>query len=415
MDYIIDFRLSERFSACPFSFFRLLCAAFCAILKKSFLESVRQDHAGQIAIGDDFTSTLQELVRYCCEEQHLGALLLTGEWGCGKTHLIEKELSEALKSTHFIVRVSLLGLDSVTALNNAVKKQWLYTCTPFLGKLDQKGERIKKDSLLTVIKSILTSVNPISGGIASAIVSVDPMEYIPLKPVVEDYHEKGTKKRVVLVFDDLSRSKLDLSIVVGTINEYCENMGFPTIVVGEREFVSALASANPVTYRMMKEKTIARIVRYVPEYQEIIHSIITKANWPNPEYAAFLAENEEILHAVFVADPPAREGGPVKYRNFRSLTCALQEFSRLYDTLTEHQAPNIARFLYPFIAYVLVSRNGVNKNGQPSFEIEDKEIKELYPDYRPEMLPLSIRQWLNYGLWDEAAIVEQVSELGKES
>lgn len=40
--------------------------------------------------------TLQELIRYCSEESHLGALLLTGEWGCGKTYLIEKELAEAL-------------------------------------------------------------------------------------------------------------------------------------------------------------------------------------------------------------------------------------------------------------------------------------------------------------------------------
>ena len=354
------------------------------------------------------------MVRYCCEEQHLGALLLTGEWGCGKTHLIEKELSEALKSTHFIVRVSLLGVDSVTALNNAVKKQWLYTCTPFLGKLDKKGERIKKDGLFAVIKSILMSVNPVSGGIASAIVSVDPLEYIPLEPVVEDFHEKGTKKRVVLVFDDLSRSKLDLNIVIGTINEYCENMGFPTIVIGEEEFVKALASADSVAYRMIKEKTIARTVRYVPEYQKIIHSIITSGKWPNPEYADFLTENEEIIHAVFVADTPAGEDEPGKYRNFRSLTCALQEFSRLYDTMTEHQIPNIERFLYSFIAYILISRNGINKNGQPSFAVEDEEIQKLYPDYKPEMLPVSIRQWINNGFWDEAAIIRQVSELGEE-
>ena len=91
-------------------------------------------------------STLQELVHYCSEEHHLGALLLTGEWGCGKTYLIEQELSEALRETHYIVRVSLLALDSVEALNNAVKKQWLAVCTPFLGKLDQERDKMKKYS-----------------------------------------------------------------------------------------------------------------------------------------------------------------------------------------------------------------------------------------------------------------------------
>lgn len=46
-------------------------------------------------------STLQELARYCNEEKHLGALLLTGEWGCGKTYLIDNDLAEALRDTHF--------------------------------------------------------------------------------------------------------------------------------------------------------------------------------------------------------------------------------------------------------------------------------------------------------------------------
>ena len=71
-------------------------------------------------------TTLQELVRYCNEENHLGAFLLTGEWGCGKTYLIETDLTEALRATHFIVRVSLLGVESINALNDAVRRQWLY-------------------------------------------------------------------------------------------------------------------------------------------------------------------------------------------------------------------------------------------------------------------------------------------------
>ncbi len=139
-------------------------------------------------------STLQELVHYCSEEHHLGALLLTGEWGCGKTYLIEQELSEALRETHYIVRVSLLALDSVEALNNAVKKQWLAVCTPFLGKLDQERDKMKKySSFISGIGRILTSLSPLQGSIASELVAVDPLEYIPVEPVVEDHLHGGRK------------------------------------------------------------------------------------------------------------------------------------------------------------------------------------------------------------------------------
>lgn len=36
-------------------------------------------------------STLSELIHYCNEEDPIGALLLTGEWGCGKSYLIEND------------------------------------------------------------------------------------------------------------------------------------------------------------------------------------------------------------------------------------------------------------------------------------------------------------------------------------
>ena len=37
-------------------------------------------------------NTLEELLYYCNEPEPVGALLLTGEWGCGKTYLIVKTL-----------------------------------------------------------------------------------------------------------------------------------------------------------------------------------------------------------------------------------------------------------------------------------------------------------------------------------
>ena len=50
---------------------------------------------------------LEELIHYCNEKNPIGALLLAGEWGCGKTYLIENELTKALENTHVIVKVSL--------------------------------------------------------------------------------------------------------------------------------------------------------------------------------------------------------------------------------------------------------------------------------------------------------------------
>ena len=42
-------------------------------------------------------NTLEELKYYCEENQPVGAMLLTDEWGCEKTYLIDHDLKETLK------------------------------------------------------------------------------------------------------------------------------------------------------------------------------------------------------------------------------------------------------------------------------------------------------------------------------
>ncbi|MEG0693450.1 MAG: hypothetical protein RR444_10270 [Oscillospiraceae bacterium] len=41
--------------------------------------------------------TLDELVYYCNEGEPVGALLLTGEWGCGKTYLLDHDFRKKSK------------------------------------------------------------------------------------------------------------------------------------------------------------------------------------------------------------------------------------------------------------------------------------------------------------------------------
>ncbi len=339
--------------------------------------------------------------------------------GLRKNYLIEQELSEALRETHYIVRVSLLALDSVEALNNAVKKQWLAVCTPFLGKLDQERDKMKKySSFISGIGRILTSLSPLQGSIASELVAVDPLEYIPVEPVVEDHLHGGKKKRVVLVFDDLSRTRMDLSQIVGTINKYCEIMGFTTIVVAEEAALRTVTMEDAEYYMMIREKTIARTVRYVPDYRTIIHAILTRSDWPSQEYAEYLAENEQTIYEVFVSNGSEQRNVIWKTHNFRSLLCALKEFGRLFALLREHQIPGISRYLYSFMTYILISRSGVLKNGKLCFDVQEEDIRRLYPEYDAALLPVCVREWIEHGIWEEdemlKAFAEQIGTDGRE-
>ena len=59
---------------------------------------------------------IDELVYYCGIDNPVGALMLTGEWGCGKTYLIEHSLKDKIGKNSVILRVSLFGLSSVEVI-----------------------------------------------------------------------------------------------------------------------------------------------------------------------------------------------------------------------------------------------------------------------------------------------------------
>ena len=69
--------------------------------------------------------TLDELLYYCEEPEPVGAILLTGEWGCGKTYLIDNDLKDALENKAHIIRISLFGIASIEGIHMAVKQAWI--------------------------------------------------------------------------------------------------------------------------------------------------------------------------------------------------------------------------------------------------------------------------------------------------
>lgn len=81
--------------------------------------------------------TLEELEYYCKIEHPVGALMLTGEWGCGKTYLLNEELIKSLKKTHVFLRISLFGVISIDEVKAEVQKKWLNEC---IKSIDNTGK-----------------------------------------------------------------------------------------------------------------------------------------------------------------------------------------------------------------------------------------------------------------------------------
>ena len=117
-----------------------------------------------------------------------------------------------------------------------------------------------------------------------------------------------------------------------------------------------------------------------------------------------------MIYELFAEDPPELPDGLRKYRNCRSLICALKDFHRLYEVLSENSVPDIEQYLYSFITSIIISKNGISKDGKSVLAPLGEEIIRLYPGCRPDKVPACSRQWIDFGIWDDDEILKHITE-----
>lgn len=358
-------------------------------------------------------NTLEELVDYCNEVKPVGALLLTGEWGCGKTYFIEHEFAEEIEDDAVIFRVSLFGVTSVDEINEAVKKAWIERYSGFAHTLIDENGKIRQ-----ILNAIGSSDN--APGALKALVSIDYTAFIPLKNKIIT-NEKGKdklEKKVILVFDDLERCNMDYADVLGVINDYCENKEFHTIIVANEDIIkskddtpkteNALADDADTTtnksipYSELKEKVIGRSIKYSPDYKAIIDAVVKEFDeiHKNTDYFNFLTSHkEEIINIFAPSVEPTEEMAETKQRphNIRSLKCALYDFQRLYNLLAEKllnddtlNGDTIKEFFLDFITYKVAYKS----NCTEAFEGQ-------YSRFEWSFMFDSVMKWIENDYWNE--------------
>lgn len=362
-------------------------------------------------------TTLEELVDYCNEEKPVGALLLTGEWGCGKTYFIEHEFNEEIKEGAVILRVSLFGMTSVDEINEAVKKAWIELNSGFAHFLYDEKSKVRQ-----ILNAIGSADNAPEG--LKALISIDYTAFIPLKNKIIT-NEKGKdklKKRVILVFDDLERCNMDYADVLGVINDYCENKEFHTIIVANEDKIKSkddtpktenatVDDANTVPkkaipYSELKEKIIGRSIKYTPDYDKIVRAVIKtfRTVYEENNYYLFLTNcEEEIINLFAPSDDHTTKNGTNSTEgphNIRSLKCALYDFLRIYKLLITRfpqDETTAKKFLFNFIIYVLMRKSDSIKKEL----IFETEIRKIYPSFKKEYLMNSEKEWVDNGYWNE--------------
>lgn len=344
------------------------------------------------------------ILDYVEDDRKNQAILLNGEWGCGKTFFIKEMLIPKIDNEKFqIFQISLYGVSSIEIIQDMIYGKWIEKV------VSEKAEKFGPfgDALVKRIGvfgkgaiQLLESKIGTGGSAAEA-----------AKAILEQ--NIGKNKKPVLIFDDIERCQIDIIELMGFLNNLSENNGYKLILVAneqeikkkENDILTALKYeialnsrldverfisqkgtdnhgqgatkinreelekitnhyfAQKSTYDRTREKLIGLTIPYNISVEESFDAIISK--YITDESAKILVqENKEKIVGLFKQE---------EHRNLRTLITACISIQDIITAINRDRFSEI-EFLREeilritlYIAYSAIRRaNGVNEYVWPS-------------------------------------------------
>ena len=263
-------------------------------------------------------------IRNYLSMESTGALMVSGEWGCGKTYHIEKEVMPALQEKGWNpVKVSLFGIESVNEIPLRIADNYKWSDS-------DKGDRTEKE------KSSLSSLGKKKAGKAvvkgaQLISSFSWLEsFVDVKTLVDKnsglLYKLIPTEKTVIILDDIERviDTIDVHILLGTINDLVEQRGYKVVVIANNSYMQQKSKEKLV----FKEKVIEKTLVYEPDVVSIFKELCGK----DDRITAFMT-TQKAVEVIDPSYPSYKEdkGLQVELHNIRILKFTLAHFSKIYE------------------------------------------------------------------------------------
>ena len=267
-------------------------------------------------------------IRNYLSMESTGALMVSGEWGCGKTYHIEKVIIPTLRQEGWNpVKVSLFGIESVNEIP-------LRIADNYKRAESDKGERTEKEKNKSRLcgwgKEKVGKVVAKGAQFASSISWIE--SFVDVKTLVGNnsglLYKLIPTENTVIILDDIERviDTIDVHTLLGVINDLVEQRGYKVIVIANNSYMQQKGEAKLV----FKEKVIERTLVYEPDVVSIFKELCEK------DYSSPFTKFMTAQKAVEVIDPSypsykEDKGLQVELHNIRILKFALAHFSKIYE------------------------------------------------------------------------------------
>lgn len=257
-----------------------------------------------------------------------GALMVSGEWGCGKTYHIEKVIIPTLRQKGWNpVKVSLFGIESVNEIPLRIADNYKWAES-------DKGEGTEKEKKKSRLwgkgKEKIGKVVAKWRSFASNIPWLK--NFVDVAALVSNYsgllYNLIPTEKTVIILDDIERAidTIDVHTLLGVINDLVEQRGYKVIVIANNSYMQQKGEAKLV----FKEKVIEKTLVYEPDVVSIFKELCEK------DYSSPFTKFMTAQKAVEVIDPSCRsykedKGLQDELHNIRILKFALAHFNKIYE------------------------------------------------------------------------------------
>jgi hypothetical protein len=315
----------------------------------------------------EINSHIEEYLDYYCGLSHAPgfAVLLKGEWGCGKTWFINKyrrKLEQQYKGSNLNKNNSkLFGKFLFTNFAQSNNYNQNTYKTSLYVSLNGKTNfaQIESELLLQLFfPGNLSKELKIAGSFTTELIKSQlKFNSSPLLKNLTEYFDKGNKK--IIIFDDLERCPIALNEILGYINDYIEHQDSKIIILANEDKLLEISH-----YKDIKEKLIGKTFDINRDLDAALKSFIREIS--NADIENFLLNNTKLIEDIYLKS---------EYDNLRSLKQIILDFERLFKQLPDKAKSKpelLQEILQTIMAFSIEIRRG---------EMLPEQISELESEY----------------------------------
>ncbi len=315
---------------------------------------------------------VESILDYIRAEYTDYAIMINGEWGSGKTYFWNHKIKPKIEAMQV----------------NGKKLTPIYMSLYGISNLEEISKKIFIETTQLMDKNLKKFMG--ASGVGSipeyAKTGLDMANFFGVTQNGDrlDYAQFFSTDDKVLCFDDLERANVDVIDILGYINNFVEHDHIKTIIIcNEKELSTKLKNSNlemktfiatylldkenklniktdkPMVerirdtieyvfdkandYERIKEKLIGETFEYAPEFNYIINGLLMRYE-NNADLIRFLRENTALITSTL------NKSGT---RNLRILKHALNNFKKIFDTVTNSYPNTNNRVLQTMLIFTI--------------------------------------------------------------